>query len=153
MYNSIKEFMPKLFESVEKIYINVDTQNYEKTLEKEFDKIEAESIDYGVMEKASNIYVIPGNFGWDDVGSWLSVERLNLSDNNNNIIKGNIVSMDSSNNIIINKTDNLLATSGLENMVVVKTEDAILVMTKESTNNIKTLIKKIEENESNKKFL
>lgn len=153
MYNSIKEYMPELFKSIEIIYKDVDTENFEETLKKEFDKIEAESIDYGVMEKASNIYVIPGNFGWDDVGSWLSVERLNLADNNNNIIKGNIVSIDSSNNIMINKTNNLLATSGLENMVVINTEDAILVMTKESTSNIKALIKKIEEKESNKKFL
>ncbi len=153
MYNSVATYMPKLYESIRKIYEAVDTEKFETIIKDEFNKIESQSIDYGVMEKASNIYVIPGNFGWDDVGSWLAIERLNEVDAQRNICEGNIVSIDSANNIIINKTNRLVATSGLENMVVINTEDALLVITKENTSNIKELIKKIEQDENNKKFL
>lgn len=151
MYNSIRQYMPELFKSVEKIYEAVDTDKYEQIIEEEFNKIESVSIDYGVMEKADNIYVVPGNFGWDDVGSWLAVERLNSIDNCNNVKEGNIVNIDSSNNIIINTTDRLVATSGIENMVIINTEDAILITTKDATKDIKTLIKEIGKD--NKKFL
>lgn len=153
MYNSIQKYMPKLFTSMEKIEQAVDTETFEKVVAEEFQKIEAESIDYGVMEKASNIYVLPGNFGWDDVGSWLAVERLNEMDDNKNVLEGNIVSMDCSNNITINRTNQLVTISGIENMIVINTEDALLVMTKENTKNMKALIKKIEEDNQNKKFL
>ncbi len=153
MYSSIATYMPELYKSIEKIYDAVDTEKFKTTIEEEFNKMESESIDYGVMEKASNIYVIPGNFGWDDVGSWLAIERLNEVDEQKNILEGNIVSMDSFSNIIINKTNKLVATSGLENMIVINTDDVLLVMTKENTKNIKELTKKIEQDENNKKFL
>ena len=153
MYESIKEYMPKLFKSIEKIYCAVDTENFAKIVAEEFEKVEAESIDYGVMEKASNIYVLPGNFGWDDVGSFLAIERLNKADENKNIVKGNVVCIHSSQNIIMNQTNRIVATSGLENMVIINTEDALLVINKENIKDIKELIKEIEKKEENKRFL
>ena len=153
MYENIKEYMPELYINIEKIYDSVDTDNFQNVVKQEFEKMEAVSIDYGVMEKTKKIYVIPGNFGWDDVGGWLSVERINPEDENNNVIKGNVVYRDSNNNIILNNTNNLIATLGLENMVIVNTSDVTLIMSKEKTNNIKELIKKIEIDENNKRFL
>ena len=102
MYSSFEKYMPELFKSITKIYDAVDTEKYNEVLKEEYNKMQSESIDYGIMEKSDNIYVIPGNFGWDDVGSWLAVERLKNVNSDNNIFDGNIVDYDSTNNIVIN---------------------------------------------------
>ena len=74
---NFKEYLPEIYEGLQKIGESINTEKYEEVLKKEFFNFPSESIDYGIMEKAKNIYVIPGNFGWDDVGSWLSLERIN----------------------------------------------------------------------------
>ena len=78
------------------------------------------------MEKSENIYIIPGAFGWDDVGSWLAIERIKKSNEHGNIVRGNIITIDSK-NCIIEGGDKLIATVGLENLIIVDTEDAMLI--------------------------
>lgn len=149
MIDSFKKYMPELYKSVEKIYKSVDSENYNSVVFEEYNRIQSESIDYGIMEKSDNIYVIPGNFGWDDVGSWLSVERLKNIDNNNNILNGNIVSYDSKNNIVINNSKKkLMSLVGIENMVLINTEDVILIMNKDSSQDIKKMLQQLKGTEN-----
>lgn len=153
MYEAFKNYMPDLYDSINRIYDSVDTESYERVLNDEYSKIKSESIDYGIMEKSDNIYVIPGNFGWDDVGSWLSVERLKNADINNNILDGNIVSYDSKNNIVLNKSSKkIISTVGVENMVVINTDDVTLVMNKDNTQDIKNMLQMLKNTE-NEKYL
>ena len=77
------------------------------------------------MEKASNIYILPGVFGWDDVGSWLAVGRIKKSNENGNVVNGNIITINSKNNII-EGSQKLIATVGIEDLIIVDTEDADL---------------------------
>ena len=81
-----EDLLPKVYIGLKEIERTINTENYLETLKKVFSEIPSESIDYGIMEKAKNIYVIPGNFGWDDVGSWLSLERINKTNQDGNII-------------------------------------------------------------------
>lgn len=151
MYSSFEKYMPELFKSITKIYNAVDTEKYDEIVKEEYNKMQSESIDYGIMEKSDNIYVIPGNFGWDDVGSWLSVERLKNVDSDNNIFDGNIVAYDSTNNIVINNSDKkLMALVGAENMVLINTEDAILIMNKDRSQDIKKMLQKLKNNKTEK---
>lgn len=154
MLDSFKQYMPRLYESIEKIYNSLDSEDYDKVVVEEYNKIEPESIDYGIMEKSNNIYVIPGNFGWDDVGSWLSVERLRNVDINNNILDGNIVNYNSRNNIVMNKSndDRLLTLVGIENVVVINTDDAILIMNKDNSQDIKKMLQQLKTTD-NEKYL
>lgn len=153
IYDAFKKYMPELYENLERIYVSIGTPEYDKVLKSEYSKMPSESIDYGIMEKTDNIYVIPGNFGWDDVGSWLSIERLRNSDMNNNIFEGNIVSYDSKNNIIINKnSDRIVSTVGVENMIIINTGDVSLIMNKDNTQDIKKMLQELKETE-NSKFL
>lgn len=146
MYKSIKKYMPNLAKSVDKILEHVDANDFYKVVSEEFNLVESISIDYGIMEHAKNIYVIPCSSGWDDVGSWLSVGRLRNSDNSNNIIEGNVVTLGSKDSIIINKdTEKLIATYGVEDFVIVNTTDALLIIPKDKTPNIKELIGKVKE--------
>lgn len=99
------------------------------------------------MEKAHNIFVIPGSFGWDDVGSWLAIERIKGCDDNNNTITGNVVTVDT-NGCIIEAKDKLVAAVGIKDIVIVDTDDAILISGKTSTNNIKSVLQKLRESGS-----
>ena len=142
--SSIKEFMPDLHAGLQKIQDAVGTADYEKVLESVFPTLPSESIDYGVMEKARDIYTLPGDFGWDDVGSWLAVGRIKGSDATNSVIDGNVITVNCSDNII-QGGKKLIAAIGLSGLVVVDTDDAILICKKEATADIKTLLAKLRE--------
>ena len=143
----VEKFVPKIYNGIKEIMKSKNTANYGQILFKEYEKMESISIDYAVMEKVKNILVIPGNFGWDDVGSWLALERLTNLDKNNNILKGKIVALDSNDNIVINETnEKLIATLGVNNSVIVQTETSTLIINKEQVPEISKLLKEIEDN-------
>ncbi len=141
--NNFKKYLPEIYSSLEKIGKIVGTENYERELEAEFSKIPSESIDYGIMEKATNIYVVPGNFGWDDVGSWLSLERINKTNQDGNVISGNTITIKTKNSII-QAQDKLIATVGLENIIIIDTEDALLICNKDNTQEVKEIINNLK---------
>ena len=146
IYELFKEYMSDLFNSITKIEEVIGTPDYAKVLNEEYQKVESQSIDYGIMEKAKDILVIPGNFGWDDVGSFLSVERIKDLDENNNILDGNIVNLDCNNCTIFNNVENnLIATYGLEGLVVVNTNKSLLIISKDKVPDVKKLIEKIKQ--------
>ena len=123
-------------DNYEEIY---EDEEYEEVLRKECPNLPSESIDYGIMEKAKNIYVIPGNFGWDDVGSWLSLERINKTNQDGNVISGNVISIKTKNSII-QGNEKLIATIGLEDIVIVDTEDVTLICHKNNSQEVKEII-------------
>ena len=77
-----------------------------------------------------------GSFGWDDVGSWLAIERVNKTNEYGNFVKGDVVSIDTKNSTIVGN-NKMIAAVGLENIVIVDTNDALLVCAKGSTQDIK----------------
>ena len=145
--NAIKEYMPQLYSALNVIKENFDSDEIEKILYEEYSKLESISIDYGIMEKAKNVYVVPGDFGWDDVGSWTSIERLYEKDENGNVIKGNVVSVDTK-KCIITGSDKLIATLGIEDVIIVDTEDALLICSKDKAQNVKEILKELKEKNS-----
>jgi len=136
---NFKEYLPEIYEGLQKIGESINTEKYEEVLRKEFPNLPSESIDYGIMEKAKNIYVIPGNFGWDDVGSWLSLERINKTNQDGNVISGNVISIKTKNSII-QGNEKLIATIGLEDIVIVDTEDVTLICHKNNSQEVKEII-------------
>lgn len=74
--------------------------NYNEKLNELYPECESISIDYAVMEKSHNIYVIPGDFGWDDIGTWMSLLRYIKPDENGNYLKGDVTSYNSKENIV-----------------------------------------------------
>lgn len=140
----VKEFMPDLYSGLEKLQAAVGTDGYEKLLESVFPTLPSESIDYGVMEKAKSIYILPGDFGWDDVGSWLAVGRIKALDETNSAISGNVVAVNCEHNII-QGGKKLIAAVGLKRLVVVDTDDAILICAKESAGDIKKVLQNLRD--------
>lgn len=104
------------------------------------------SIDYGLMERADNVVAAKALFSWDDIGSWDSLERLKEADANNNIVAGNTALIDVTNSVVINASENkdmIVAGLGIDNFVVVTTDDAVLIIPKDRVQEVKQIVDKI----------
>lgn len=140
---NLETYLPETYQGLNRIADAVGTEEEELVLEKEFSAFQSESIDYGIMEKAKNIYILSGSFGWDDVGSWLAVGRIKKSNEFGNVINGNAVTVDTK-NCIIQGGKKLIATVGIEDIIVVDTEDALLICEKDSAGNIKKVLENLK---------
>ena len=140
---NLETYLPETYQGLNRIADAIGTEEEEMVLEKEFSAFQSESIDYGIMEKAKNIYILSGSFGWDDVGSWLAVGRIKKSNEFGNVINGNAVTVDTK-NCIIQGGKKLIATVGIEDIIVVDTEDALLICEKDSAGNIKKVLENLK---------
>ncbi|SIR46580.1 mannose-1-phosphate guanylyltransferase [Halanaerobium kushneri] len=137
LYN-IEKHLPEIYESLLKIKNALGTDSEKKVIENEFEQMESVSIDYGIMEKAENIFVIPGSFGWDDLGSWPALERVKKVDDNGNVVVGKHYGIDTTNSII-HSPNKVVTTIGLDGVVIVDTEDAILICDKKRAQEVKEI--------------
>ncbi|MCL1883471.1 MAG: sugar phosphate nucleotidyltransferase [Defluviitaleaceae bacterium] len=137
------QLLPETYAGAKKIGKAFGTPEYEQVLKNCFEAFKPESIDYGIMEKASPIYTIPGNFGWDDVGSWLALERVNKTNESGNIVRGDVITINTGNSIIIGNKK-LIAAVGLEDVVIVDTDDAMLICAKDATQDVKKVIENLK---------
>lgn len=141
---NMREFMPATYTGLTQIRDSIGTPEAEHVLQETFAGFEPQSIDYGIMEKAQHIYTIPGDFGWDDVGSWLAVERIQEKDEDGNVVRGNVVTVNSR-DCTVQGGKKLLALVGLERVIIVDTEDATLICSKEHAGDIKKIIGHLKE--------
>ncbi len=141
--SSIYKYMPETYKGLMHIKQEIGEANQQAVLEHEFQSFRSESIDYAVMERAENIYILSGAFGWDDVGSWLALERTQQRNEFGNVLNGNIVSIDTKDSII-QGNKKLIATVGIENLIIIDTEDATLVCDKNSTSGIKKVVETLK---------
>lgn len=110
------------------------------------------SIDYGVLEKAHNVAVVRVDFNWDDVGSWLALDRQGYKDLDKNSVFARFCGIDTRNSIIYGE-DSLVATLGVKDLIVVQTKDAVLVCHKTRAADLKKLTSKISSNEATRGYL
>lgn len=140
----LKAFMPEIYEGALRIGESFGSDDFEETLVKEFAAFTSESIDFGIMEKASDIYTLPGSFGWDDVGSWLAVERINETDDNKNFTEGDVITVDAERTTICGGK-RLIAAIGTSDIIIVDTDDVLLVCSKNNTQDVKKVISQLKE--------
>ncbi|MGL4611006.1 MAG: mannose-1-phosphate guanylyltransferase [Trueperaceae bacterium] len=106
-----------------------------------FPSLKKISIDYAVMEHSEKVYVIPGNFEWDDIGDWVALERLLQTEEEHNTVVGTHVGLETSNNIIYTENpEDVIVTLGVENLVIVKQGNTILLVHKDRVQDIKKLL-------------
>lgn len=110
----------------------------------EYAKIPSQPFDKAVMEKSAHICVVPTNPDWSDIGSWESLWDICEKDENNNVLDGNAVTLNTQNSLVHSKKK-LIAVAGLDNIVVVETDDAILIMNKQDNDSMRELIKKLKD--------
>ncbi|HAG69211.1 MAG TPA: mannose-1-phosphate guanylyltransferase [Lachnospiraceae bacterium] len=138
-----EELLPDIYDAMQRISKAAGTREQDIVIDELFPSLPSISIDYGIMERAENIYTIPGTFGWDDVGSWLALERIKRSNESGNIVDGNIITINTR-NCIIQGTDKLIATVGLKDLVIVDTKDATLICSRDHTADIKKVLENLK---------
>ncbi len=109
------------------------------------------SIDYGILEKADNVYVIPSSFGWSDLGTWGSAyENLEKDYMENAVAGDNVILFDSTKNVVHTNGKKLILLQGLDDFIIVDTEDALLVCKKDKEQNIKEYLLEIKRTNGDK---
>lgn len=122
-------------------------------LAEHYPNLEKISVDYAIIEKASNVVMVESGFDWDDVGDWPAVERHYPADDNGNVARGLTEIEASNNNIVFSRDeDHLIALLGVEDLIVVKTEDATLVCHKDKAQEIKKIVQTLGVKETLKRL-
>ncbi len=137
--------MPEFYVQLAEVQAALGTPGYEPTLNRVWPQVAKQTIDYGVMEGAENVVVIPADIGWSDVGSWASLIDLLEADAEGNIVTGKHVGIDTHDTLIFGSASKrLIATVGLEGLVIVDTDDALLVCTQEREQDVRALVRELE---------
>lgn len=145
---AFEEFMPDLSELFESIHQDLGTERENTAIQDTYAKCRNESIDFGVMEKASNVFVIPAAFDWSDLGTWGSLYEHIDHDYLGNAVQGNVMIYESTNNLVkVTDPKKLVVLDGLDNFIVVDTGDALLICKKEDEQNIKQFVTDIKGKE------
>ncbi|MEM6823206.1 MAG: sugar phosphate nucleotidyltransferase, partial [Verrucomicrobiota bacterium] len=119
-------------------------ENQEQFLTENFSQLPKISVDYAIMEKATSVEAARAEFDWDDVGAWTAIPQHMSQDEDGNTIKGTALSLDSSNNILFS-TKRQIAVCGVQDLVVVEVDDAVLVCHRDHVQNIKKLLPDLPE--------
>jgi mannose-1-phosphate guanylyltransferase len=141
---ALQGHLPALMEALKPLAAAIGTACEQEVLRRVYPLLPKTSIDYGVMERAENTVVIPVDFGWDDLGTWAALERVALPDLDGNIIRGRVLAVDTKNSVIQSAKNRLLVTFGLSNIVVVDSEDAVLVADKSRVSDLKAVVGRLE---------
>lgn len=150
--NAFKEYQPEIYEQARNL---ADSGFNESSLISYYSACPSVSIDYGILERAGNIEVIPADFGWSDIGSWKSVFNLKTSGGKKNVaMANNVIFEDSQSNLAYSKSNNkLIVFSGVENICLVETEDAILVLNMDHAQEVKPIVEKLKKDDDNSPYL
>lgn len=130
----VKKYLPKTYSALSSL-LYIEDSKIRKEINKNYESTDAISIDYGILEKAKNIYVIPCDCGWDDVGNWTSVERYSDKDDVGNVFKAQGTLYNCKNNIVLTHKNILL--NDVENLIIVETDDYIMISSKKQEQDIK----------------
>ena len=134
--------MPNLYDHLRRIEASLGTPDYDATLVETWCQVRKETIDYGVMEGAKNVAVIPIDVGWSDVGSWASLAELLPSDQEGNVIRGTHTGIDTRNTVIIGG-GRLIATIGVDDMIIIDTEDALLICPRGREQGVREIVRRL----------
>lgn len=142
--DSLRESTPTLHEALEGLEPALGTPGQQEAIARAYAGLDKVSIDYAVMEQARKVSVVEATFDWDDVGSWLSMERLQGQDENGNTVRGRHVGLDTTGSVVWAGPDHLVATIGVQDLVVVHTDDATLVCHRDRVDDIKRIVQDME---------
>lgn len=133
----IKKYSSDTYEALHKI-ADIKEKNLQELINNNYKNTEAISIDYAVLEKSKDIYVIPSDFGWDDVGSWEALDRYREKDTYGNVLVGKSKVVKAANNLVISSNHNVVV-EGLNDIYVIENDGKILVGSKSNVANVREL--------------
>jgi mannose-1-phosphate guanylyltransferase len=149
--NAFKKYLPEIYKLTEKLIGSDLTQN---DINQFYHACPSISIDYGIMEKAEQVHVVPGDFGWNDVGSWTAVHELSDKDRDGNATGEAPISLvDAKSNLIHSDSGKIISLVGVENLAVVETDQAILVVNLDKAQGVKEVVEDLKGDPDKNRFL
>lgn len=142
--DEMKKLLPDVYECLEKIGDSMNSDNVKQVIESIYPTIPSISIDYGIMEKSDKVRVISAEMGWNDVGSWDNLGVLYDEDADGNITAGDFLGIDTK-NCITYSGKRLISTIGVENLIIVETDDAIMVIDKDRAQDVKKIVDELKK--------
>ena len=143
LLGAFEEFLPDLYDGLCEIRDALDTPRYEEAIKRVYQQIRSISIDFGVMEKAKNVFCVRGSFEWNDLGSWEQVYKLSDKDAQGNAAEGNAVLIDTR-NVFVSNDSGVVALLGMENVVVVQEGNVTLVCRMDRTEDVKRVVDRLK---------
>ena len=141
---AIKRFLPELHEGLMQIREALGTEREEEIVGEVYLAQKGVSIDYGVMEKAENVLVVPGDFDWSDLGSWDALWEVSGKDGNGNVARGDFVGIDAG-DCLIHSPGKLVALVGVRDLLVVETDDALLICRRGRSQDVRKVVEVLEK--------
>lgn len=142
---ALRRWAPEIAARIDTIAEAIGREDYNDVLQREFTAIEGTSIDYAVMENHQPILVMEAPFSWDDLGNWTALPRLLGTDAAGNCLSGKHICIETSDTIVRGQDDHLLVTVGLEDCIVVRTDDATLIANRHHEAAIKQVVAQLQE--------
>jgi mannose-1-phosphate guanylyltransferase len=149
---NLQRHLPQTHAELEKLAAAIGTRAYEKKLRAIYPKLENISVDYAILERATQqagaptVFVIPAKIGWSDIGSWAAVYELLAKQPGENVLTGTGYALDASGNFLYSPTK-FVAAIGVRDLVVVETTDALLIVPRDRAQDVAKLVKHLEEQE------
>ena len=144
----LEEHLPDHLSQLKQAVAAHGTPDFEQALNQAFTPLSSTSIDYAVMERARQVHCVDAQFEWDDLGGWLAMERFLERDAANNAVRGHLHALDAAGNIVFcEREDEHVALVGVRDMVVIRTSNKTLVMPKERAEEIKQLVRTLDEDQ------
>ncbi len=140
--------MPEFYAQLDEIGRAVDTPRGSATLQRVWPGVEKQTIDYGIMERALDVAVIPVHIGWNDIGSWSTLMELLDADKNGNVVIGDHITLETRNTLIYS-AKKLVATIGVQNLIIVETDDALLICPQDRAEQVRKVVDILREREQN----
>jgi len=141
---SFEKFLPEIAETFHALEDDYYTDREMERIEWAYAHTKGISIDYGVMEKADNVYVIPGDFGWSDLGSWASLHEIKDKDENGNVVDGQAMIYNSNNCILKTPKEKLVVIQDLEEYLVADCDDVLLICKKDAEKEIRSFVNDVK---------
>jgi len=141
---SFQDFLPEIWDSLDNIKGAIGKSVWDSVLTVEWATLRSISIDYGIMEKARNVYVVRVDFAWNDVGSWDAVHEMQEKDGSQNVTRGDVIFHESENNLVYTE-GKTVAIVGIDDLVVIDTKDALLIIPRGQTERVKELVDGFEK--------
>jgi mannose-1-phosphate guanylyltransferase len=142
---ALRQQRPQIHAAAQRIADAWDTPRRNEVLTREFEAMERVSIDYAVMQHAKEVLVVQAPYRWDDVGSWLALERMNPQDADHNTIKALHCGLKTKGCVIVSDPNHLVATMGVENLLIVQDGNATLVANRDDDSNIKLIVEALNK--------
>src|SRR6476661_113302 len=147
--HAFRQYLSDISEVFDEGASQLGTPQEEAFISEAYSRCRNISIDYGVMEKADNVYVLPADFGWSDVGTWDSLHRIGQHDENGNMVNGDVMLYDTSGCVIKTPAERLVVVQGLEDFIVAEYDNVLLICKRDQEQRVKDCVADVKAKKGN----